>query len=275
MTPGRARASSLILIALIIGLSAIRAYPFLSGVLLTADEITWHLKVIQGTDRLDFWALREAMASGRIGQVFNRPLQYLTAAAHEHLAARIVFIAGWFATLALFARYVERVVGVTTPGLLFIVLVAMLPLEYDHLPPTSFPTLITVPAIGLLLLRFHLHGRYLLSATPPGFGTVLLLLPIMWVLVIFNELQTAFAISLAVFTYAVLAARQCAHMSELKRFFAQHRRIIGFEVMSLAVPITVYSAWRLAFPSGYDGIIVGGTVAAGVASVGISRRRRA
>lgn len=242
----------------------IQAWPFLSGIRLTADEIRWHTRVMQGFDgvrEIFDWLLYEAKDQGRIGHFVNHAGHLLSVATHEHLAARIAFVAAWFATMYLFARYVTEVAAQGRPVVLFLVLTALLPLEFHHLPPTSYPLILTPAILGLLAMRLYLHARYLAPSRPAPLLPLVLLSPAAWLMVIYIEFATAFAASLIVMTYWGLSVAEGAGKHGLRSILLRHRRVVAFDVLSLAVPLAFYLVFRILKGDAYDGVEVGGNVA--------------
>jgi hypothetical protein len=133
--------------------------------------------------------------------------------------------------------------------------------DFYHMPPSSFALRITPTFLVLLAVRLFVHARYL---APGGEGTVrglVLLTPLVWLLVIWDEFDAAFAASLVIFAYAMLALREGAGIDGLRALLRRHQLLMRFELLWFAVPLASYTVFRILKGDAYDGVEVGGNVA--------------
>jgi len=147
--------------------------PFLEGWLITADDVLFQ-----------YWAMTEppahwlaigwetALWKAKLGEFLSVPVMIAGNASIESLAIRGVNLAAFMVSLCIFATWLKRHFSAGLALSFLIVAVAITPLHFFHMPPTSYPFFPTVQ-IGLLILALMaLQARRLLSEM--AFGVLIL-----------------------------------------------------------------------------------------------------
>ncbi len=147
-------------IALLVILSVTLAYPFILGYRLTADDIYFHQKVMNGWS--DLWSfIRDfSVAQGRIVNFVALPFSTVSAYYAENLYFRLVYTGLYFSNFVLLAIYLSvlsRFRNITY-FVIFItlILLSLHPLDYYHLAPTAYPVHISLPIALIISARLML-----------------------------------------------------------------------------------------------------------------------
>lgn len=140
----------MILTAVIV-FSSFRLYVY--GYRLTADDAEFFMHYLQGRESVEAHTWFLATNQGRIGQLLMAPLNTLGAYVAGGVRGMALVMALYAAQLFLFSCYVSLLVRARVALFVFLMLVVLHPLAYEHMPPNSYPLQNTVPFILIVLLR--------------------------------------------------------------------------------------------------------------------------
>ncbi|MBU2875737.1 hypothetical protein [Marinobacter salexigens] len=234
-------------------LVALQALQFRFGYRLTADDAMFLQFLWHGWDRV--WVEAEAVAkfSGRIGHYVMTPLNALGAWVSGFTSGRLLILISYYSVLVLFAHYLARLTSgnraFSVSAFIVLVLLALHPLAYEHMPPNAYPLQNTLPFLVVLAARLALM-RW------PSMH---------WLgqLIACGSMAVAMLVSEFVFLFAtaLMAADHLANMawprkSELQARFLRLQVRTGklvSDALVVAVVLAVYVGFRLQYPSSYEG----------------------
>ncbi len=132
--------------------AALQLRPFLDGWILTADDALFqYWGLTRPVREWISWSWEIAVWKGKLGEAFSMPVMIAGNVAIDQPGVRAANLAAFAASVGLFALWLGRQFGAAF-GLAFgLVALALTPLRFFHMPPTSFPFFPTVQ-IGLLLI---------------------------------------------------------------------------------------------------------------------------
>lgn len=231
----------------------LQALQFRFGFRLTADDAMFLQFLWHGWDRI--WAEAEAVAqfSGRIGHYAMTPLNTLGAWVSGFTSGRLLILLSYYCVLVLFAHYLGRLLtgnsAFSVSAFIVLVLLALHPLAYEHMPPNAYPLQNTLPFLIVLAARLALmrwpSGHWLAQ------------------LVAYGSMAVAMLVSEFVFLFAtaLMAADHLANMAWPQKGERQVR-FLGLQVRTgklladalvVVVVLVIYVGFRLQFPSSYEG----------------------
>jgi len=164
-----------ILLFLASGLVLLQFWPFAHPYLLTADDTLFQYWALTRSPA-EWLAIGLDMATwkSKLGELLSVPLMIFGNWGIESLGVRILNLAFFITSIALFAAYVARYVPKQTTFLVFLLVVSLSPLRDYHLPPTSYPFFPSVQLIfGFLCLRGLTKGHALRLVSALGLFFVL------------------------------------------------------------------------------------------------------
>ena len=219
---------------------------FLTGYRLTADEVYFSYIAMQGFEAVFDTSQWIAENQGRVGFLFLQPINMFAALMSEFLVWRIVFVALYMLMVWAGFVYAGRLLKWRIAPLAFLVFLALHPLAFEHLPPTSYPLQNTLPFLVLFSCRLaaFTYGERgvwgVLSRLLQGFAL----------------LATEFALLLGiVMIFAEVLARHPLRVRQLWSWLhtVLKDRRAWLDIATLSAVIGLYSAYRLAYPSIYEG----------------------
>lgn len=236
---------------LILLLALWHSWPFLAGYRLTADDVHYTYLALQGPSVVFSAAQNWAEETGRIGFLLVQTVNMFSALKSEFLVWRILFVGLYMLTAWLAFVYAAQLLEFNIAPLAFLIFLAIHPLAFDHLPPTSFPMQNTWPF--LLLFAGRLAG---LGLHERGGWMVLL-----HSLQVVAMLATEYAMVLGVVMISAEAITR--HPVTLRNFAGWLRGVLSDtavrgDVAKLFLVLGIYGGYRLAFPSTYAGNTAGG-----------------
>ena len=234
-------------------LACLHMLLFTHGYRLTADDASFTEIFMRGNAAI--WESGSAAAhqQGRIGMFLLIPLNDVAAYLSGDYVARLGFVALYYANFLLFSLLISKVLRANVALLLFVVLVVMHPLAFEHMPPNSYPLQNTLPffliltsRILIMRLRESGTGRRHLS----WIAGCLLLFAIS---MLTSEYAIVFGTALLFAQYAMLMVRDgnagagdaIARIIQDKSFRA--------DGLAVAVVVGAYGLFRWFNPSQYDG----------------------
>lgn len=232
----------------------LQAMPFLIGYRQSADDVYFLQVYLDGWDAVWRFTVDAAVEQGRLGQFIMLPLNTVGAAFQGIAWVRFLFVLLHFGIFAIFAFYVRALLGRPVGLVLFLVLVTMQPLAYQHLPPTAYPLQNSLPLLIILLVRLALMFRQ-----RRGQGGARAIDIVLYTLFALAMAVTEFAL---LFGTALLAAeylcRLAAAWQRSRSAAAALRQAVsnrGFlaDCAAVFVVLAAYLIYRLAYPSQYPG----------------------
>lgn len=220
---------------------------FTSGYWLNADDVMFLQFFIEGPEAIIDALILYARHQGRIGQHVLMALNILGAGLADKFLFRMFYVAAFFLSAYLFLRWFEIVSRHRVATVAFLLVAALTPLHFYHLPPTSFPLQNSIPFIllilsRLVLLRARKAGRHQWTAA--------------WAL-------SVFSLTMALTEYAFLLGSgmlAVEYLFQLSRSKSISRAVNIFrswrfvqDIITCLVPLIIYLVWRLLYPSAYDG----------------------
>lgn len=234
-------------------LVVLQVLQFRFGHRLTADDAMFLQFLWHGWDRI--WAEAEAVAkfSGRVGHYVMTPLNTLGAWVSGFTLGRLFILFSYYSVWVLFAHYLGRLLAgnraFSVSAFIVLVLLALHPLAYEHMPPNAYPLQNTLPFLVVLAVRLALM-RW------PSMH---------WLgqLIAYGGMAAAMLVSEFVFLFAtaLMAADHLANMAWPRRGEPQ-ARFLGLQVRTgklvadalvVVVVLAVYVGFRLQYPSSYEG----------------------
>ncbi|WP_133166191.1 hypothetical protein [Marinobacter fuscus] len=234
-------------------LLVLQLLQFRFGYRLTADDAMFLQFIWQGWERV--WAEAGAVAefSGRIGHYAMTPLNALGALVAGSTAGRIILLLLYYAAPVLLSVYLGRLLAPgrwrVAAGFMVLVLLAVHPLAYEHMPPNAYPLQNTLPFLAVLLARLAIlqwpgaHGfiRCLIYALTAGAMLV-------------SEFVFMFATALMAVDHLCHSAwpRNGAQRTRILGLYVSPFRLLADSVVVL-VALGVYLGYRWHYPSMYEG----------------------
>jgi len=219
---------------------------FLTGYRLSADDVYFTSIALQGPETVLETARWIAEGQGRVGFLYLQPINMFAALMSEALIWRIFFVTLYFFTVWLIFVYAGKVLKLSIAPFAFLIFLALHPLGFEHLPPTSYPLQNTLPFLvlatcRLLALSYGERGGWRVLNRLLQFGAML---------------ATEFALLLGI----VMSAAEVFsyHPLSLRRPLAWLRSLlkdlrVWIEIATLSLVVGVYITYRLAHPSTYEG----------------------
>jgi len=164
-----------ILLPLVLALVVLQFWPFAHPYLLTADDTLFQYWALTRSPA-EWLAIGLDMATwkSKLGELLSVPAMIFGNWGIESLGVRLLNLAFFITSLALFAAYTARYVPERSAFLIFLVIIALSPLRDYHLPPTSYPFFPSVQLIiGFLCLQGLTKGPALRFMSAFGLFVVL------------------------------------------------------------------------------------------------------
>ncbi|MEM5544805.1 hypothetical protein WNY61_18900 [Sulfitobacter sp. AS92] len=235
-----------VLYVLIFLLALWHGHFFLTGYRLSADDVYFTYIALQGPKTVLETARWIAEGQGRVGFLYLQPINMFAALMSEVFIWRLVFVTLYFSTVWLIFVYAGKVLKLSIAPFSFLIFLALHPLGFEHLPPTTYPLQNTLPFLvlvscRLVALSYGERGGWSVLNRLLQFGAML---------------ATEFALLLGI---VMVAAEVFAnHPLSLRRPLSWLRALVKdvrvwIEIVTLGLVVGVYIAYRLAHPSGYEG----------------------
>lgn len=225
--------------------AVLQAALFMSGYRLTADDVLYDYIAMLGWD--DAWRAIAAHSAlqGRITHFVDVPLSYAAAWLADDTWFRAAYTGLHFANFVLFGVYVSVLLRARLWLLVAVLLVALQPLDFFHLPPNAYPTHVSVPVFLILLARLRTMALRRRTATAPSLRFELPWLALCLAGMFVSE--GAF-----IFGTVLMAAEALAPVWSGERPRISTRAVLR-DAALVAIFLLVYVAYRAANPSHYSG----------------------
>ena len=150
---------SLLIIAFCV-LAVTQLWPFTIGHHLNADDTLRHyFGLINNVAGLIAVTWQSAIEHGRLTYLIHVPLQIFANYFTDHQSFRIFVILIFFLSISAFCYHCKQLFGTKIGGLMLVLILSSMPLAYHHMPPTSYPLMISLPLLVLLIVRIALFNR--------------------------------------------------------------------------------------------------------------------
>lgn len=223
-------------------IAAVQSWYFLHGYRLSGDDALFFLAAMRGWDFVWELSNRIAFGTGRVGGFLLVPINAFAAYFSEYPIFRIALVGFDFLTLALFALWLQRIAAVRA-SIMFVLLISLHALDFMHLSPTAFPLQNTLAYSVIFTARLVVYSK-----AP------------FWAVVV---AQLAMGMAMLTSEYAIMVAGALIGAEVARAVFKEgigqglkglygSPRFKG-DVVVVALVVSVYLAWRLAYPSSYDG----------------------
>ncbi|MDR7068206.1 hypothetical protein J2X02_001023 [Pseudoxanthomonas japonensis] len=242
--------------AAVLLLVAVQIVLFSSGYRLSADDAGLTMSYLEGWDSTWAYAQGAAEQHGRIGMYVVGPMNAIASYWSSSFAVRVLFAALHFLVLLLFARLAGRWFGNDTGGVLAIVLVAVHPLAFEHMPPNAYGLQNTVPFLILLVARVYCL-RPPLAGEGPHPIRVWLGRGMFVAGLLFSEYAFLFGFALVAMECWLTLLGSGGRMWSMAGVRDAARRQVA-DVSMLAAALAIYALYRWSHPSHYDGNVPDG-----------------
>ena len=231
-----------------------QAYLFSRGYRLSADDADI-LRGFMGGGYPDVWrgAAMAAPSQGRFGMHLMFPLNAYASFWSVYPAARWIYACLYLLVFVLFAAYVARLSRGAGGTPLVLLLLALQPLAFEHMPPNAYALQNTGPILLVLIARLVLYREEGYQGSMLGRVISLCALILMFVAMMVSEYVMVFAASLLCAEFLARFAGVWSSGSTRDALVVAVKRTAWLDVLVLAAVVAVYVAYRLAHPSTYDG----------------------
>lgn len=231
-------------------LTAAYVAMFSYGYWLNADDIMFLQFSMEGFRSSIDNAYLYATAQGRIGQLFQMPLNILASHFFANPIARYLYLSAFFFSFYLLFVFFDKISKSQIGKISYIVSCALCAVHFYHLPPNSFPLQNTIPFIILTIIRIYIYD---VRNEKNVRGTILVILSCLYAgAMLASEYSFLFGTGLIA----------CEHASYLIRapkiYFRSHIRPFLSDLISVFLSLIPYIIWRSLHPSQYDGNAIDG-----------------
>ncbi|MFC0220744.1 hypothetical protein ACFFJ7_20405 [Pseudochelatococcus lubricantis] len=245
--------------AVIIGLIAaivfmsMRLYVY--GYRIAADDVEFFFNYLSGPEAVEAHVRYLATYQGRVGQLLMARLNTFGAYLAGGIGGMSVILLLYLLQFWLFSIYVSKLVRADISVLLFILLVVLHPLAYEHMPPNSYPLQNTVPFIFIIVSRLVFFR--LSDAADTLWPRLLSALA--WMLfvlgMVFGEFSFVFGTALLLAEYVTRIVRASRSGDSFERIVRSLARAPRFhdDVWAVALVLVAYVGFGLAHPTQYGG----------------------
>ena len=230
---------------------------FSYGYWLNADDIMFLQFSMEGFRSSIDNAYLYATAQGRIGQLFQMPLNIVASYFFANPFARYLYVSFFFLSFYLIFVFFDKISKNQVRKISYVIACALCAVHFFHLPPNSFPLQNTVPFIVITLIRIKIYDIRNL-----GSGRKLILI----------VLSGIYAVAMLASEYSFLFGTgliACEHASYLieapKAYFRTRLRPFLTDLISVFLSLIPYIVWRSLHPSQYDGNAIDGLSNVGTA----------
>lgn len=234
-------------------LAAIHLLLFTRGYRMSADDAGFLQTFMMGAAANLQSGSMEAHLNGRIGMFLLRPLNNVGSYLSGDYPMRLLFVAMHYANLLLFSAFASRALTARITLPLFLVLVVMHPLAFEHMPPNAYPLQNTVPFMLVLVSRIGLM-RIRASVQTPGTVAMQALLLLLFAFgMLFSEYATIFGTALLLTEYLVKLLAKPVQGLPRRLVLITRRWTSRMDGLAVLAVLIAYLVFRWFNPSHYDG----------------------
>jgi hypothetical protein len=233
-----------------------QAWNFMSGYRMTADDIYFQNIFFDGIKEIFFQSHQLAVSQGRIGQYVSVPLVILGSYWADVIWVRAIYVAIYFLLFFLISKFIANSIKADITLLLFTLMVSLTnlgPQEFNHLPPTAYPLLISIPFLIIISVKLwrQSYSQHL-SRQNKLRNTIYCLL--MLLAMLFNEYAFLFGVGLILVQYFCDVNLKDILNREFNfsKVTLKNRQLF-FDGLIALIAFLIYLIFRINFPSTYDG----------------------
>lgn len=232
-----------------IGLAVAQARHFTAGFRLTADDLEFHLAFLNGFPSISHHAWHIATVQGKIGHLALVPLNAVGDYYADIFAVRALIALLHFAPFLAAGFYVSAILRRNIALPLFLALIALHPLGYSHLPPTSYPMHFLALPVALFcrLLVIRLRSRPTQAPALEAIAALVLAL-----CMLSNEYMLFVGAAMIGFEWAATWLRRRSDPTEKSPGLLRSRGFLA-DILAVSIAFASYGVFRLLNPSRYDG----------------------
>jgi hypothetical protein len=249
------KSSPLIVWTLALLLVLLQGHLFLVGFRLSADDVMYHARFMDGTASMIDFIYSSAIFQGRVGNYLNSPLLLVGAYYADQAFFRLFYVALYFLNFLLFAKYIAALLNRSITLFLFIVMVVFNPLGYNLSPPNAYPLLLGIPFLMILCSRLALFQGQSNTASVSKL-TRIVTSCIFGLSMLINEYAFIFGVMLLIAEFFASLTR-AAPVLNLQSFIAQIY-LQWRDWLVVLLVLIIYFAYRWIFPTQYNGNIPNG-----------------
>lgn len=228
----------------------------MGGYRMTADDIYFQNVAFGGVHGIFESAQQFAISQGRIGQYVSVPLIILGSYLADIFWVRALYVALYFLLFFLVSRYVAKLLKADVTLFLFALMVSLTnigPQIYNHLPPTAYPLLISIPLLIIISLKLWkqnwLYNRVALNPLRQMMYAFLMIFAML-----INEFAFLFGTGLLLLQWSSALSRSVGFEKEKKDGQLKlNIKDYHIESVTIALVLSIYAIFRLTFPSSYSG----------------------
>jgi len=244
-----------LLIVATLALILMQAWNFMGGYRMTADDIYFHNIYFEGLSSVFRNAHYAAISQGRIGQYISVPLVVLGSHWADSILARAMYVGLYFLLFLLFSRFITNLIKAEITLFLFILMISMInlgPEAFNHLPPTAYPLLITIPILIVISLKLWEQSWSKNILFESKDKVVIYALCMLFALLI-NEYSFLFGVGIFFIQYLISTKKFIPVNKNKYQILFGGNCNVYFDGLVLIAAFIIYCLFRAIFPSTYDG----------------------
>ena len=244
----KSKAYPFILWALALLLAGLQGQLFLVGYRLSADDVMYHAKFMDGVASIIQFTNSSAIFQGRIGNYLNSPLLLIGAYYADLASFRFFYVTLYFFNFLIFAKYISTLLNRSLTLFLFIVMVVFNPLGYNLSPPNAYPLLLGIPFLMIMCSRLVLIQDQ--TNTKSGLSRFIAYFTFGLAMLV-NEYAFIFGVMLLIAEYMTSLTRISAPLAS--RFLVALKQPHWRDWLLVLLVLIIYFGYRWIFPSQYNG----------------------
>lgn len=238
--------------AILLILLTTHGVPFLQGFRLTADDVNYHMVVMKGFENALAFVFELAIGQGRVVHLVDVPFTLIGSYYADYTYFRVFYTILYFANYIFFSIYVSKLFRMKIPHIMAVILIAITPLDYYHLPPNAYPFHASLPIFLILISRLGII--HLNETGRQSFKKELLFYALFFIGILFSELAFIFGFCLSIAEFTIRSLDRFSHPIPARTKLALFvDRIAIADCLAIATFLSLYLAFRIYFPSNYEG----------------------
>lgn len=232
----------------------LHAFLFTTGYRLSADDVDLHHIVLQGVGEVVDHTITIASEHGRIGNYAMLPLNAIGAHFSDFPLFRLAAVALHFWAIYLVGAFVSTILEKDLRLFVFLLIVVLHPLDYQHMPPNAYALQNSVPIILVFLARIRLW-RLRQSGSEPEILRLLPYYALFCLAMLVNEYAIITGAALLLAEHVALLGRRIGDKGGFAMALARTlgSRRLWMDALAIGATLTVYLAFRVFNASIYEG----------------------
>lgn len=231
-----------------------QALLFTTGYRLSADDVALHHIVLQGVGEVVDHTLTIASEHGRIGNYVMLPLNAVGTHFSDFPLFRVVPVVLHFWAIYLAAVFVSAVLAKNLRLFLFLLIVVLHPLDYQHMPPNAYALQNSVPIILVFLARIRLW-RLRQAGSEPEMLRLLPYYALFCLAMLVNEYAIITGAALLLAEHVAVLGRRIGDNGGFAMALARTlgSRRLWMDAFAIGATLAIYLAFRVFNASIYEG----------------------